>query len=347
MKKIFTAILFLSFAAAQEKPEDAVVAAYKMLEKSLRDGDGALWLRLHDRKTVAELPEEMKQNLLKGVQSGRGVPMARYEPTAVRVQKDRAVIIGNIVVPKEAGLTFTHHSVSFVREDSEWKITDEHLSENPIDPVAVYALLPPDDGWFAGTDTAWQPVRYAALNTSRFKPADLPWKMQATVDDSFLYMRFEAASPLPASGTEMVKAPGAQFPEKPGPEDPPVMKVMVAGAPKKNIEMKAGSVIQTRATYDESAKKYSNRFFVQYSLIVTKPTQGVQIGDKIFESGASDRFGSLITARDRYLEIKIPLKVLGLDRAAGTKIAIEEYNSLPKILPYEVVSAPRPSGSAR
>jgi hypothetical protein len=315
---VLSMLLGLSDAArAQQRPEDAVVAAY----------------------------------LRHMAQSGRPNPQIRYQPVVVRVQKNAAVVIGNTVAPKEAGLTNPHHSVYLVLEAGEWKIAEERASDSPIDPAAVYALVPPDDGLFRRSQSPWQSVAYAALNTRRFAPADLPWKMQAIQDESFLYVRFEAASVLPLPGAEIRKAEGARFPETGTPPGPPVMKISLMAPARKDFEFQAGSVIQTRATLDEGTKKYNNRYFIQYSLTVRSATQGTESGKEVFTRDTSDGFGKLVTVRDRYLEIEIPLQALGLSAAQRATIRLEEYNSLPLILPYQVVpfaaSAVQPRVSPR
>jgi len=68
--------------AAAPSDEAAVRAAYQQLERSIRDGDGAAWLRLLDAVTLAAMPDDVKQNW----RSGRfRDPSIRYEVIALRV----------------------------------------------------------------------------------------------------------------------------------------------------------------------------------------------------------------------------------------------------------------------
>src|SRR5271170_4593589 len=92
-------------ACAQPRPaanaaEAAVTAAYRQLEKSDRDGDADLWLRLHDRATRAPLDEAAVNNLRAGVKARGPEPALRYQPAVVRAVGNNAVVIGSITGSK-------------------------------------------------------------------------------------------------------------------------------------------------------------------------------------------------------------------------------------------------------
>ena len=327
--------IFAAWAFAQTRPaataaEAAVTAAYQQLEKSDRDGDADLWLRLHDRAMRAPLDEAAVNHLRASVKARGPEPALRYQPSVVRAVGDNAVVIGSITGSKRVAVP-RYHSVRYVIEDGEWKIAEEVMNNIPIDPHAAFALVPPVDGAFLRAGSPWNTVAYAALNTAYFKPQQLPWKMQATQDDTFLYVRFESSAPLAAPGLEL-------RPSELPPEGPQVVKILPASGP--SFEFKAGPIIETRFKYDPAAKKNNNRYFMQYSLDLSYATRGVQTGENIFRTGTDARSGQLVSVQDRYLDIRIPLQALGLEPARRTPISLEEFNSVPKILPYRVV--PRP-----
>ena len=324
--------IFAAWAFAQPRPaataaEAAVTAAYRQLEKSDRDGDADLWLSLHDRATRAPIDEAALSNLRAAVKARGPEPGLRYQPSVVRAEGNNAVVIGSITGSRrDPGPRY--HSVRYVMEDGEWKIAEEVMNNVPIDPRAAFALVPPADGAFLRAGSPWKTVPYAALNTAYFKPEQLPWKMQATQDDAFLYVRFESGAPLAAPGFELRPS---ELPR----EGPQVIKILPAAGP--TFEFRAGPIIETRFKYNQATKKNDNRYFTQYSLDVSHATRGAQTGENIFRTSTDKTFGQLVTVQDRYLDIRIPLQALGLDPARRTPIGLEEFNSVPKILPYRVV----------
>jgi hypothetical protein len=319
------------FAQTPARPtpaESAVTAAYKQLEKAARDGDPDLWLSLHNQATRAQTDEATLNGMRASAKRRGPNPSVRYSLSAVRVLGSRAAVIGSITGLRAGSTEVSYHSLRYVLESGEWKIADETVTDTPPDRRSIYALAPPESGAFLRANSPWATVAYADLNSARFKPEQLPWKMQATQDDAFLYIRFEAAMPLPATGLEIQKT--ADLPEPPG-----TVKILTSTGP--GFEFQLGPVMQTKATYNEATKKYDNRYFVQYSLAVRNATRGVQTGDDIFHASTDDQFGNLVTANGRFLEIRIPLAALGLNPALHPVIRLEEFNSLPKILPYRVI----------
>jgi hypothetical protein len=328
-------LIFAGSACTQTRPaasaaEVSVTAAYRQLEKADRDGDGDLWLRLHDRATLAQMDEAGMNSMRAAIKARGPDPGLRYQPAVVRAAGNNAVVIGSITGSKGPGGT-RYHSVRYAMEDGEWKIAEEVSSNVALDPRAVFGLVPPADGAFLRAGSPWKTVSYAGLNTAYFRPEQLPWKMQAAQDDAFLYVRFESASPLAAPGFEIEKS---TLP----PEGPQVIKILPAVGP--SFEFRAGPIIETRFKYNQATKKNDNRYFMQYSLDVSHATRGVQTGDTIFRVSSDGRFGHLVTVQDRYLDVRIPLEALGLDPARRTPISLEEFNSVPKILPYRVIPKP-------
>ena len=328
----------VSQADSVQRPEDAVIAAYRLLEKANREGDGALLLSLQSRETLVEMTDAQKAEFPKRFPTDPGL---QYVPLAVGASGSRGVVIGRM--DGSARNTVKYEAVKFLLEDGAWKVVVESMSESPLDPRGLYALLPPADGAFMRAGSPWASIPYASSNTKFFKEHELDWKMQATQDESFLYIRFEAKAPLPAPRVE-VRADNT-LPGKPvksgAPPSPPVMKIKISEAAGgqtaygQTFSFQAGDVIQTRATFDEKGKANSNRFFVVYSLTVRDPADAT-----IFDSNTDETFSHLVAVQDRFLELKIPLKSLGLNGKTSPAVTLEEANSLAKILPYQVVNFP-------
>lgn len=310
--------------AAAPSPDDAIRLVYQSQESAIRKGDGARWLGLQtqtvpDGVTAAEA-EAMRASIVKNFCAS---PTLRQIVLASGVNRDRGVIIAR--VEGLDGNRVQYEIVRFSRENGAWKIGGEDWSDSPIDLRTLDVLLPPPDGAFARAHSPWTAIAYAESNTKFFKPDELDWKMQATRDESYLYVRFEAKAPLPAAGAEIAKD------DRPGPP-PPIMKIKVnSAAGGKEFEFQAGPVIQTRAIFDASGHAASNRFFVLYSLTLRDRAR-----TDIFTMDTHDAFNQLVSAQDRRLDVRIPLKVLGLDEKHPAQIEVEEANSLAKILPYKV-----------
>jgi hypothetical protein len=99
------------------------------------------------------------------------------------------------------------------------------------------------------------------------------------------------------------------------------------------FSVQASDVIQTRATFDEKGNANSNRFFVVYSLTLRDPSDAT-----IFDSNTDETYSHLVAVQDRFLDLRIPLKSLGLKTSPA--VSLEEANSLAKILPYQVLNFP-------
>jgi hypothetical protein len=321
-------------AATQQ--QDAVRAAYKLMEKAARTGDGELLLRLYDQKTL-NMDAARIENLRRGFPAR---PSARYEPLVVRVKGDDAVIIGHVIDPKGGLLTHQFHSVMFHLEGGEWKIANEVWDQDPIDPVVAYALLPPDDGAFARTGSPWQKMSYANRNAKYYKADDpeMHWKLQAVQDESFLYVRIETESPFPAPGSE-VSADAARRIDTAAPRGWPVMKITIAESgqrPARDFRFQVGSSIGDRATFDANGKANSHDHFISYALTVTKGENRT-----LFTNIAPDPASRLLAVHDRFIDVKIPLRTLGVSDASPLRIEIGDANwPSTKILPYQVSRFP-------
>ena len=203
--KVFASIclLFLQQAGpaysdtVNRSGEQAVLSAYKKMEDADRRGDGQLWLSLRDRKTQDTLDPALKDAIRKG---GRTRPKVSYEPIADRVSLNRAIILGKVSDPDSASVQYD--AVLFVVEDGGWKVAREQWSEKPFDPFLLYSLLEPEAGDFVKQGSSWKNIPYAAVNTQVVRKEDMVWRIQATTDDAFVYVRFETSAAVPGTRLE-------------------------------------------------------------------------------------------------------------------------------------------------
>lgn len=316
-------------ADSPQQSEDAVRAAFTLFEKAVHEGDAALWFSLQSGKALAQIDDAQKDSFRKFFHAS---PEIHYVPLAVRANASHGIV--SCRIDRSSPTTPGYEIMKFVQENGAWKIDEESFSDSAPDPRALSALLPPSDGAFIRAGSRWTSVPYAEANTKFFKDDELDWKMQATRDESFLYIRFEAKAPLPAPGKEVYEdnsAPGKPVRDG-GPPPPPIMKIKInSGSGEQELNFQANDAVQTRATFDEKGHAASNRFFVDYMLTLRDGADTV-----IFSNDTNDTFSPLVAVNDRFLNLKIPLKSLGLEKMSSPKIEIEEANSLAKILPYQV-----------
>lgn len=318
-----------------QRPEDAIKAAVGQLEKAVQTGDGALWLSLQSTKRLSEMNDTQQAEFKKSV---RAAPDYHYVPQTVRASANHGIASCRV---GRSDNSMQYEVIKFVQEDRAWKIEEEGMSDSLPDPRGLSALLPPADGAFLRAGSPWPRVPYAAANVKFFKDAEFDWKLQATADESFLYLRFEARAPLPAPGKEIFadhSAPGGPVRDG-GPPPPPIMKIKLAGKTGgQEFTVQASDTVQTRSTFDPNGKANSNRFFVDYTLTLWSGKDAV-----VLTNDTNDTFSPLVAVHDRFLDLKIPLTGLGLATGDSPAIAIEEANSFAKILPYQVGrSSPSP-----
>lgn len=309
-------------AHAEQSPEAAVLAAYKLLEKAVQTGDGTLYLSLQSQRKVDEVPnkaayEEFWKNL-------PADPSVRYEAIGVRTGNDHAAVLGKIV--GNGALQF--YLVKFVLEKGSWKIAEEETSEEPINISALEAAVPPKDGAFARSGSHWDKVSYATINTKWVKESSVDWRIQATKDESCLYIRFQGKAPLPAPGSEVAPEEARSLKGIPSMPDAMIIKVGASV----EFELQVSDNPTSRATFDESGHATSNRYFMEYSLTLRNRER-----ETLFSNGTNSSFSPLIVAQDQNLDVKLPLKSLGIG-GASSDIEIRDANSPGKILPSSVNS---------
>ena len=307
--------------------EQAVLSAYKRMEEADRKGDGQLWLALRDRKTIDSMDASLKEAIRKG---GHSRPHVEYTPMAVRVSDSRAIVLGKVADPD--GGTVQYDAVLLVVEEGLWKVSREQLTEKPFDPFLLYAMLEPADGAFAAQNAPWKGIPYVAVNTEMVRKEDLNWKIQATFDQSFAYVRFEAAVPLPAPGAKVTPEIG-RLGKTGGPPAPPPLRLKVLQPPLDtgSYSFAVSSLVSTTEVPGGKGKT-NTRYTVTYSLYV-KNAAGQQVFESTLGDGSSSR---MLGVHDRFIEVRIPLGGLGVPSAAIPKIDLEEADSVMLVLPYHV-----------
>jgi hypothetical protein len=308
--------------------EQAAVSAYKSMEEADRKGDGQLWLSLRDRKTRDSMNQAVQDAIRKG---GRSRPNVQYLPLDVRVVRDRAVILGKVSDPDTK--TIQYDAVLFAIEDGGWKVAREQWGDKPFDPFVMYAFLEPEPGPFARAGSPWKPVPYASPNTEIVKKDDVGWKIQGTLDQAFVYVRFEAAAPIPAAGFK-VRPEVGKAGRTGGPPPPPPMRIKVSvpsqEAPKE-YSISVSALVATTDSTDPKGKLLKT-YAVNYSLFVKNAA-----GEDVFESTLGDRVSThMLAVRDRFIDVTIPLGAFGINVVETPKVDLDEADSLLRVLPYHV-----------
>jgi hypothetical protein len=255
-------------------------------EKAEQSGDANTWVGLWSRESAADA-EKMRPYL-------RPRPDAHYTSSKTFVQGDDAVLLGQI--GKDQFLT-----MRFVKEAGHWKIKDQVFSDKAYHPDSVYAMIPPAAGAFERAGAPWQNV------AATFDPADAAkrgWQARAIYDESFLYIRIESSTPMPAPGSQAEKPPSGW----------PVMKVGVSGVGE--FVVHANANIGDQATFDQSGRANSHRPYVAYWLMLEGADQ------MIFQAWAGLQPSPLVQAGDHIFDVRVPLRTMGVVDARQTKITI-------------------------
>jgi hypothetical protein len=298
-----------------QRAQEEVMAAFNLIEKAVREGDGTVFLRLMSSRAQGGPGDVIRVGFHDLVPR----PDVRLEPIAVCVRGDQAFVVARYEDP--ANRTAKSYLVRYAREDGGWKIADQTTSDAPAYRPSIYAFLPPEGGAFTHAGLPWGSIRSMSPNPS--------WKIQATRDEAFLYVRFEAKDKLPA--------PDAALPA----EDARLAKAVADGPPAMVVGITTPDDRQTmvRSTFGfEVARTIGSRaaggdlanVSVAYSLVVRG-----EHDERLFDSRPG-AFNRLIEVRDRFVDVRIPLKSLGLHGRSAPEIEVREASTLSKLTPYKV-----------
>jgi hypothetical protein len=256
------------------------------MEKAEQTGDANTWVALWSPESASNA-EKMRPYL-------RPRPDAHYTSSKTFVQGDEAVLLGQI--GKDQYL-----SMRFVKEDGNWKIKDQVFSDKAYPAESVYAMIPPAAGAFERAGAPWQNIAPAF---DKAEAAKRGWQVRAACDESFLYIRIELSTPMPAPGSQAEKPPMGW----------PVMKVGVSGVGE--FVLHATANIGEEATFDKSGRANSHRHYVAYWLMLERADQ------MIFQTWAGLHPDPLVQTGDNFLDVRVPLRTMGVADARTTKITI-------------------------
>jgi hypothetical protein len=279
-------LLLFAIGCHAQRPEDQVLAVYRQMEKAEQSGDADTWAGLWSRESA---PNAETMRLY-----ARPRPDVHYTSTRIFVQGDQAVLLGQYSIEQ-------YWSVRFVRENGLWKIKEQVWSNTPYNVDSVYAMIPPPPGAFERVGAPWQNIP-PAFDTA--EAAKQGWQVRAACDEAYLYIRIESSSPLPAPGSTMDKPPGGW----------PVMKIRVPGVGE--FVMHANANIGDQATFDKSGHANGHRPYVAYWLMLERADQ------TIFQAWAGLQPDPLVHVGDRFFDVRIPLRTMGIPDTSRAKFVI-------------------------
>lgn len=280
-------LLICTIGCWAQRPEDEVLSVYRQIEQAVQSGDANhTFIGFWSREKAGEA-EGLRAQM-------RPQPDAHYTASKVFVQGDLAALLGQY--GKNEFLR-----VLFVKEDGRWKIKDFAGSDKAYPAETVYAMLPPPGGAFERAGAPWRNV------TPAFTEADAArrgFQVRAAYDESFLYIRIELPAPMPAPGSQAEKPPMGW----------PTMKIGVSNVGE--FVLHATANIGDQATFDEGGRANSHRHFVAYWLLLERAQQ------MIFQAWAGLDSNPLIQTEDNFLDVRVPLRTLGVADARRTKIIV-------------------------
>jgi hypothetical protein len=305
---------------ARERPmqraQEDVLAAFGQIEKALRDGDGVRLASLMARRAPPAA------TLKVGYDIGVPQPGLRLEPIAVCVRGDQAFVVARYEAPASNTGSYL---VRYAREDGAWKIADQTTSDAPPYRPAVYAYLPPDGGAFTHAGLPWRAIPHAAAGRGNAEQ----WKVQAIRDENYLHLRFEAKASLPAHQAPIPEADAGRAPAA-----PPRMLVTVTMTDdrqtivRSTFELQVAAAVASRVTQDATGKAETQRV-TAYAMVLRGDHD-----ETLFDSSPG-AFNRLVEIRDRFIDVRLPLKSLGLHGRSVPEIDLRRVDT-PELTPYRV-----------
>lgn len=283
----YLTILVLAAAACQaQTAESEVAATVQKMERAEQTGDFNTWLSLWTPQKATEMQR------LASVASAR--PERQYRVSKIYAQGDAAVVLAQAVPDSFAIL-------SLRKEGGRWRISDLAWREKAADPNSVYALVPPPDGAFSRAGSPWDQIAPAMPPTTA---AQLGWQMRSVFDESFLYIRIETGSTLPAPGSTIDKPPSGW----------PVMKISVAGTG--DFVLLDSVNVGDQATFDSNGKANSHRAFASYEVWLERNDH------EIFTVFAGPDPSPLVQVSGPNLELRVPLRSMGISDSRTARITV-------------------------
>jgi len=280
-------ILLLTLGACRAQSEQSKVeAVLKQMEHALQAGDFHEYVGVWTREKSGEL-EKMRVN-------PRPQPELHYRAMKTFVRGDQAVLL-----VEAASDNF--FSMTLGKEDGQWKVQDQIFRNTAPNANSVYALLPPDPGAFARAGSPWDQVPWPK-DTSQ--AARLGWQMKAVFDESYLYIRIEASSELPAPGSTIATSPSVW----------PVLKIGISGLGE--FVLFDGVSVGDQATFDEHGKANSHRAYAGYLIRLEHDDH------EVFSASAGLDRSPLLGVSGRDYDIRIPLATMGIMDSRTTRMTI-------------------------
>jgi len=279
-------LLICTAGCRAQVQDEQVVSVFRQMEKAEQSGDADTWVGLWSRESAQDA-EKMRPYV-------RPRPDRHYTSSKVFVQGDEAALLG------QSGQD-QFLSMRFVKEDGRWKIKDQVFNNKAYPADSVYAMIPPPAGAFERAGEPWQSVAPAL---GKADVARHGWQVRAACDEAFLYIRIESSAPIPAPGTQAERPPMGW----------PVMKVGVSGVGE--FVLHATANIGDEAAFDAGGRANSHRPYVAYWLMLERANQ------MIFQAWAGLHSDPLVHAGDKTLDLRVPLRTMGVADARNTKITI-------------------------
>jgi hypothetical protein len=157
------------------------------------------------------------------------------------------------------------------------------------------------------------------------KPQNVVWKLQATRDEAYLYVRFEATSLLPPAGSRLT-AQASRSGNPGGLPASPTLRVKVGED--RSFLVSVRDLVSAKGTVDRKGKAAGDRNTMAYSLFVKNGA-----GEDIYETTiGEDTVSQLLAVEGKFIDVKLPLSGLGIE--GGAPITLEEADAVMQILPY-------------
>lgn len=276
----------MSAICCSQSDQSKVETVLKQMEQAEQAGDFNAWEALWAKDKLGQI-EKMRPYV-------KARPSVQYQLMKSFVHGDQAVLLA-----QAASDSFV--TIMLQRENGTWKIHDEIWGDTAPDPNSVYALVPPDPGAFGRAGSPWNQVA-PGLNPS--EASRQGWQIKAAFDESYLYIRIEAANPLPAPGATIEKPPGGW----------PVLKIDTSNSGE--FVLNATVNVGDQATFDEHGKANSHRAFADYSIRLERKDH------EIFSTSAALHPSPLLNVEGRNYDIRIPLATMGIMDSRATNITV-------------------------